>query len=80
MKNIPISCLARLIFSIVMKIFFPRDAFLIPSRCMIHPLVRYHLSLVSVIIYASCQPSYKPIKRAVAGSLSFFSQDSASLL
>ena len=53
MKNIPISCLARLIFSIVMKIFFPRDAFLIPSRCMIYPLVRHHL--------APFQPSFKPL-------------------
>lgn len=50
MKNIPISCLARLIFSIVMKIFFPRDAFLIPSRCMIYPLVRHHLASFSAII------------------------------
>lgn len=50
MKNIPIFCLARLIFSIVMKIFFPRDAFLIPSRCMIHPPREASFSPFSAII------------------------------
>ena len=60
---------------------FRRDAIFLPSRCMIHPLrelsfmllFSHYLSLVSVIIYASCQPSYKPVKRAVAGRLNFFS-------
>lgn len=80
MKNIPIFCLARLIF-------FHRDENFLPSRCNISslamhdpspreasfsPLSSHHLSLVSVIIYASCLPSYKPVKRAVAARLSFF--------
>ena len=59
---------------------FRRDAIFLPSRCIIHPpreasfspLSSHHLSLVSAIIYASCQPSYKPVKRAVAGRLNFF--------
>ena len=36
------------------------------------PLFSHHLSLASVIIYASRQSSYKPVKWAVARSLSFF--------
>lgn len=60
MKNIPIFCLARLIFSIVMKIFFPRDAFLIPSRCMIYPPREASFSPFLAIIYASPQSSFMP--------------------
>ena len=67
--------------------FLHRDAFPVPSQCNISslamhypspreasfsPLSSHHLCLASVIIYASCLPSYKPVKRAVAGSFELF--------